>query len=241
MIMEDIIEFDNQEIYGLVYLPDESKNYPFVILSHGLSLDHSYMQAYAEKLLKHGIASYIYDFQGGGYDSKSTGKICDMTISSECTDLCRVIEHIKSTYDISSLYLAGHSQGGLVSSLVASDNPGITDALFLFAPAYEIPDDMIEQPPRQMNVLNLMPEHLGAKYIDDAKNIKVYEIIKNFNKRVYIFHGQCDRRVPLSYSQKASEVFPDCKLICYPDEEHRFTDDTKDDVVEIIADYIYKS
>lgn len=239
MIREDIIEFDSQRIYGLVYLPDESENYPFVILSHGLSLDHSYMQAYAEKLLKHGIASYIYDFRGGGYDSKSTGKISDMTISSECEDLNRVMEHIISKYDSSSLYLAGHSQGGLVSSLVASDDPSNVDGLFLFAPAYEIPDDMIEHPPREMNVLNLMPEYLGSKYIDDAKNINVYEKIKNYDKNVYIFHGECDRRVPLSYSQKALEVFPNCKLICYHDEEHRFSDKTKDDVVKIIADYIY--
>ena len=85
------------EIYGFLYLPDNiTGTFPIVILSHGLSLNHTYMKSYAEKLLKYNIASFIFDFRGGGYGCLSSGKISDMTLNSEVTDLMSVIDFIKS-------------------------------------------------------------------------------------------------------------------------------------------------
>lgn len=85
------------EIYGFLYLPDNiTCTFPIVILSHGLSLNHTYMKPYAEKLLKYNIASFIFDFRGGGYGCLSSGKISDMTLNSEVRDLMSVIDFIKS-------------------------------------------------------------------------------------------------------------------------------------------------
>ena len=145
MIKEINITSNDDLIYGLLYIPDNFKNkrYPLVILSHGLSLNHTFMKAYAEKLQKEDIISFIYDFRGGGYDSKSSGKISDMTIDTEKEDLINVLNYLKDMdcIDDEKIYLAGHSQGGLVSSLVAVDVENQIGGLFLFAPAYVIPDD----------------------------------------------------------------------------------------------------
>lgn len=245
MIKEIEIQNGEELIYSQVYLPDDlnDEKYPLVILSHGLSLNYTFMIAYAEKLLEKGIISVVYDFRGGGYESKSSGKISDMTIYSEMDDLnCILNYYSKKKYvDKNQIYLAGHSQGGLVSSLLGVEVEELINGLFLFAPAYVIPDDMYENPRREKNVLNLMPEHLGFKYITCAKEINLYDDIKDFNKVVYIFHGELDSRVPVKYAIEADKKYPNSHLIIYSDEEHRFTEDTKQEVVNVISSEIFNN
>ena len=240
MIEELSYTLNNKKIYGKIYKTEKEGKQPILILSHGLSLDHTLMMPYAEKLYKKGINTYIYDFRGGGYNCKSDGKISDMTIDTEKDDLNFIIDSLKKEdyVDEEQIYVGGHSQGGLVSSLVAPTRDDIK-ALFLFAPAYEIPDDMKEKDnPSQMNVLNLMPEYLGEKYINCAKNIDVFEEIKGYKGDVYIFHGVEDKRVPVEYSVMADNVYENSTVYLYEEGEHRFSDEIKDDVVNIIVENI---
>lgn len=242
MIKEISCSMNDENIYGVAYIPDNVEGkIPTVILSHGLSLNHTFMTAYAEKLLDYGIASYLFDFRGGGYDSRSDGEISDMSIQSEVDDLNCVIDMVKSLdfADNSRLYLGGHSQGGLVSSLVAARRLSDICGLFLFAPAYVIPDDVTDlSNMREMNVLNLMPEYLGKTYIDSARSINLYDDITGFTKPVFIFHGRLDKRVPVRYAVEADEAYSNSTLIIFDDEEHRFTDRTKDTVVAKINEVI---
>ncbi len=240
MIEELSYTLNDEKIYGKIYKTDKEGKQPIIILSHGLSLDHTLMVPYAEKLLNKGINTYIYDFRGGGYNSKSDGKISDMTIDTEKEDLNYIIDSLKKEefVDENQIYIGGHSQGGLVSSLVAPTRDDIK-ALFLFAPAYEIPDDMKQKDnPHDYNVLNLMPEHLGDKYINCAINIDVFNEIKDYEGPVYIFHGIEDKRVPVEYSIKADKVYSNSTVYLYEEGEHRFSDEIKDDVVNIIAEKI---
>lgn len=242
MIKELIYYLDDEKIYGKAYIPDDEEKYPTIILSHGLSLNHTYMMEYAEKLQKHNIAVYIFDFRGGGYDSKSDGKISDMTLLTEVEDLNLVIDIIKKEdfVDTKQVYLGGHSQGGLISTLVAQNRDDIR-ALFLFAPAYVIPSDVKETKRRTKNVLNLMPEHLGEKYINSARNLDIYNVIKDIDTSVYIFQGYKDERVPIDYVIKADKIFSNSVLYIYEDAEHRFTSQVKDDVTNIINDVIFNN
>lgn len=245
MIKHFDITKDNKKIYGLLYLPKdinnslESKNnkkYPLVILSHGLSLNHTYMKPYAQKLLKQGIPCYIFDFCGGGYDCKSSGKISDMSLQTEIHDLNMIVDTFQAVDVFDKIYLAGHSQGGFISSLVASLRKEDITALFLFAPAYVICDDVRNRNNmRQKSVLTLMPEHLGKTYYEGANNINLYDDISGYNKPVYIFHGKNDTRVPLTYSIKARKIYSNCELIIFDEEEHRFSDKTKKIVVDKIV------
>ncbi|WP_455645503.1 alpha/beta hydrolase family protein [Methanosphaera sp.] len=242
MIKETSCTVNNENIYGLLYLPDNIKDkIPLVILSHGLSLNHTFMKPYAEKLLKKGIASYIFDFRGGGYDCKSDGKISDMSLLTEIDDLNTVLDYIKSLdfVDENKIYLAGHSQGGLISSLVAPRRANDVRAMFLFAPAYVIVDDVVNmENMREKSVMTLMPEHTGKTYIEGANSINLYDDIKDYQGRVYIYHGRKDTRVPLNYAIKADEIYSNSKLTIFDEEEHRFTDSTKDYVVETISQVI---
>lgn len=197
------------------------------------------MTSYAQKLQDKQITAVVFDFPGGGYNIKSSGKIEDMSLLTEINDLNQVIDYIKTFnfIDPNQIYLAGHSQGGFISSLIAVERSDI-NALFLFAPAYVIVDDVCEVKMRKKNVLTLMDE-LGSKYINDAKKVNFPLDIKEYDKPVIIFQGKKDTRVPEEYAYKASEAYGDnCELIIFDEEEHRFTDKTKNIIVTIIKDTI---
>lgn len=244
MIEDFSCKLNNENINGLIYKPDDLKGkVPMVILSHGLSLNYTYMIPYAKKLLNYGIASVVFDFRGGGYDCKSDGKISEMSLLTEIDDLNCVIDNVKKLdfVDSNKLYLAGHSQGGLVSSLLAPSRSKDIAALFLFAPAYVIPDDTRNLTNmREDNVLNLMPEYLGEKYINDSLSINLYDDIKSYKKPVYIFHGKLDQRVPVSYAINADKAYDNSSLLIFDNEPHRFSDETKNIVVSKINDIIFK-
>lgn len=238
MIIDKEYEINGQKLRGKLYLPENKEKQKIIILSHGLSLNYTFMIPYAEKLYRKNIASFVFDFRGGGYDCQSDGLISDMTLDTEMEDLNCIIDNIKKEPEIdeNQVYLGGHSQGGLISSLVAPTRNDI-GALYLFAPAYEIPDDVKERDnPKERNVLNLMPEYLGEKYVNSALNLNVFEKIRGYRGNVYIFHGVEDKRVPIEYTVHADEVYENCIVYMYEDGEHRFTDEIKEDVVNIISE-----
>ena len=243
MIKEANCYINDESVYMKIYQPDKSEGkYPTVILSHGLSLNHTFMIPYAEKLLKKNIVSVVFDFRGGGYDSKSDGNISDMTLNSEMDDLNQVLDFVRTLdyVDKDNIYLAGHSQGGLISSLIAPTRSNDIRGLFLFAPAYVIPFDVKEYPDnmREKNVMRLMPEYLGTTYVESVNSIDVYNTISRYDGDVYIFQGKKDTRVPVSYVIKAGDVLSNSHLILFDEEEHRFTDETKDVVVDRISEVI---
>lgn len=91
---------------------------------------------------------------------------------------------------------------------------------------------------REKNVMRLMPEYLGTTYVESVNNIDVYNTISRYDGDVYIFQGKKDTRVPVRYVIKASDVLSNSHLILFDEEEHRFTDETKEVVVDKISEVI---
>ena len=119
------------------------KNLPIIILSHGFMANQDTVKQYAIELAKEGYAAYTFDFCGGCAKGKSDGKTSDMTIITEVKDLETVIEYAKALpyTDEKDITLAGCSQGGFVSALVASKRIEEISKLILFYPALCIPED----------------------------------------------------------------------------------------------------
>lgn len=51
------------------------------------------VKMYAEKMAAAGIAAFIFDYNGGGVGSKSSGKSTEMSVLTEIKDLKAVIEY----------------------------------------------------------------------------------------------------------------------------------------------------
>ncbi len=88
---------DGKDIWGKVYIPNtaEAKK-PLVVMAHGYNSSHGEPQAFAESLAMHGVASYIFDFCGGGNNSKSEGATTDMTIFTEKDNVEDITRTVKS-------------------------------------------------------------------------------------------------------------------------------------------------
>ncbi|HOP11207.1 MAG TPA: alpha/beta fold hydrolase [Oscillospiraceae bacterium] len=222
---------DALKIRGYLLKPTLSGKMPAVIVSHGFASNTHDTKKYAECFAEAGYAAVYFDFCGSGR-SKSDGKSTDMSVLTEKADLSAVLDALRSLdfIDHSKIILAGCSQGGLVSALLAAERESDVDKLILYYPALCIPDDA-----RRGKMLNSKfdPENvpqtfralfvkLGAKFATDAQKLDPFKEICTFAKPVLICHGTADRLVNISYAQKAAKEYPNAKLVIVENGDHGF-------------------
>lgn len=218
-------------IRGYLLKPERSGKMPAVIVSHGFASNTNDTQKYARRFAKAGYAAVYFDFCGSGR-SKSDGRSTDMSVLTEKEDLSAVLDKLRSYdfVDSSKIVLAGCSQGGLVSALLAAERQVDVGKLILYYPALCIPDDA-----RRGNMLggkfdpaNVPPTfraltvRLGAKFATDAQKLDPFTEICKYAGPVLICHGTADRIVSLSYVQRAEREYPNAKLVTIARGDHGF-------------------
>ena len=226
-VQELTLERDGMKIWGELYLPESGEPLPLVIMCHGFGGNHEHMSAYAKAFAGSGFAVYSFDFIGGGYGSRSDGTMKEMSVLTEAADLSAVLDRMKKQpgIDPDSIFLMGGSQGGFVCSYVAGVRPDDVAGLVCLYPAYVLQDNAWKQTPDPDNIpetINLMGIALGGIYNRDAMSFDIYDIIRNYPGKVLILHGTADSIAPVSYSERAAEVFPDAELIRYEGANHGF-------------------
>lgn len=227
-VYELAFERDGMQIYGNLYLPkSEDEQYPTAIIGHEFGSSYSYMAPYAAILAENGIASYVFDFCGGSPDSRSDGDPLQMSVFTEREDMEAVLEGIQAYrfVDRENIFLMGESQGGLVAALLAASRPEDVRGLALLYPALVIPDNAREWYMDESDIpetAQVFGTPVGEVYFTDIFQMDVYDEIGNFNKNVLIVHGSDDSIVPISYSERAVEVYPSAELIVMDGAGHGF-------------------
>lgn len=231
-------------IYGVLYIPKgRSGKIPTVILSHGLAGTNASVASYARALDTQGYACYCFDFCGGAPSNRSDGKTTEMSIFTEQADLEAVIDNLltQEFVDENNLFLAGTSQGGMVSALTAAAHPEKISGLVMLYPALCIADNMLALYP----TLSDVPEtfyfrwlNLGRTYCEGLYDFDTYKAISGYDKNVLIIHGDSDGIVPVSYSQRAAEAYPNAKLEIISGAGHGFYGDDFARASESILNYI---
>ncbi len=239
------IELENQgqHIYGIAYIPDTGENkVPLVICAHGLGGSYRSNAAYAEQLASHGIAAYCFDFRGGG-GSRSEGDTTEMSVMTEVSDL-EVIMEAASEWDFvdgNRIVLLGTSQGGITSAIAAARHTDRISGLVLMYPAFLVSDAIHEQ----FDSLEEVPDSFrfnwitaGRPYVEDMWDYDVYEEIGNYTDKVLLLHGSADNIVPLSYSDRAAEVYEDVEYHVIDGAGHGFSGSAFEEAVRYIFDYL---
>lgn len=215
------------KIFGVLYLPKQHKDrLPVVILSHGYNSSYSHVLDIAQSLAERGFAAYCYDFCGGSTLSKSGGSSADMSIETEISDLKNVISMISccSFADTERIYLYGESQGGFVSALTAAQMTDRIAGMALLYPAFCIPDNWISEDPEKMTEpVEFMGMKLSRKFREGLPEYDVFEAVSRFKSPVLLLHGDNDKLVDISYSEKLCSVLENCRLEVYENEGHGFS------------------
>lgn len=244
MTEELYAERDGNNIYGVMYIPQNAgERMPAVIFSHGFGGNYQVGTQYAEALAAKGYAVYCFDFCGGSPGSRSDGSTLEMSIFTEQADLEAVIAMLQGLdyVDSDNLFLMGTSQGGTVSAITAAANKEEINGAILLYPAFCLVDqtkerfDSVEDIPDTYFSLWMT---VGRVYAENLLDYDIYEVIQNYDKDVLLIHGDADSIVPLSYSERAVEVYESARLEVLPGAGHGFYGSDAEQAVTWMLEYL---
>ena len=240
-------DFDSngKDIYARAFVPDVEGRVPLVIFSHGLGANVEHEEEVQKTLAKAGIAVFSFEFAGGSSSSApmSEGLTTEMSVLTEVQNLKDAIRIASAMeyVDPQKIYLMGSSQGGLVTALTAEEVTNIA-GLFLFYPAFSLPDDIRSSFPKLDEVpetFNLLGTKIGKIYITDIYDMDAYANLDKLTIPVHIYHGKDDNIVPLTASKKALKTLPNARLTTLEDTGHALTREQQAQIGFEIADEIY--
>lgn len=243
-IEELYAERDGSQIYGVVYIPQNAgQQMPAVIFSHGFGGNYQVGTQYAEVLAEKGYVVYCFDFCGGSPASRSDGSTLEMSIFTEQADLEEVIAMFQSLdyVDSDNLFLMGTSQGGVVSAITAAAHKEEIQGAILLYPAFCLVDQTKERFDRVEDILDTyfsLWMTVGRAYAENLLDYDIYDAISSYEKDVLILHGDVDSIVPLSYSEKALEVYSSARLEVFPGAGHGFHGEDAQRAIGLMLEYL---
>lgn len=204
---------------------------PMAIVMHGFSgrKEGQLLELICDSLQANGIASIRFDFNGHG---ASEGDFKDMTVPNEIEDAKKVYEYVSALPYVSSVMLAGHSQGGVVASMTAGELGDKISKVVLLAPAAVLRDDAIRgntmgviynplDPPEYVQLFGNLK--LGREYIKTAFSLPIYETAAGYHGSACIIHGTGDRVVPYTYGERYHELWKGSELDILDGFDHGFS------------------
>jgi dienelactone hydrolase len=150
------VEYDNEDksvhFGATLTYPSSGNNFPAAILISGSGqqdrdasiMGHKPFAVLADRLTKLGFAVLRVDDRGIG---KTTGEVKKATSADFAKDVATGIEYLKSRKEIDSnkIGLIGHSEGGLIASVVGASRKDIDFIILLAGPGIKGADLLAEQ------------------------------------------------------------------------------------------------
>lgn len=243
-MQEFFIPSDGIKLHAKLEKPNNTEKCPLAIVIHGFTghMEERHIVAVSQAMNEMGIATLRVEMYGHG---QSEGLFEAHTLYKWVTGALAVVDYAKTLDFVDSLYLCGHSQGGLLAMLVAGMKRDDFKAIIPLAPAWMIPDGA-----RQGNLVgqSFDPEHipnmiefgglkLNGNYIRVAQTIHVEDEIQRYTGPVLIVQGDADEAVPLSYAQRAAELYANAKLVIVPGDNHCY-DHHLEMVTDAVRDFL---
>ena len=219
-----------------------------VIIAHGFmgNKNEPLLKDIADNLLKKGVASIRFDFNGHG---QSEGKFEHMTVLNEIEDANCIFNYVSSLDYVKSISMVGHSQGGVVTAMLSGQLKNKIKKAVLLAPAAVLRDDAIRgtimgvmydaaNPPEEIKLLfgNLK---LGGNYVKIAQTLPIYDTARQFTGQLCVIHGTYDRVVPYTYGERFHEIWPKSELVIQDYFDHGFSQNIYRST-DIVADFLIR-
>ena len=223
------IRDDGISLSAVLEEPEGPANGALVIQLHGFTSakDRPHNLQAAKAMRDAGFSTLRFDLYGHG---ESGGEFRKHTLLKWISNTMAVIDYARER-KYTELYLAGHSQGGLVAALVAGMEADRIRGLILRAPAFMIP-----QGAREGNLLgkSFDPEHipdtlpvikgleLDGNYLRTAQMIRAEDAADRYPGPVLILHGDEDDTVPAEDSERIARRYRNCRMEILKGETHHF-------------------
>lgn len=251
--MTDIqVQRDGLTLRGILELPTDKEQYDMAILMHGFTGNcgrdnpgnlHYQLAALLKEL---GIASVRFDFNGHG---QSEGDFSDMTVLNEISDGRAILNYVRQMPQVKRIFLLGHSQGGVVASMLAGYYHDHIDKLVLMAPAATLKTDalaghsqnLIYDPQHIPDKQELRPGYeVGGFYLRTAQTLPIYETAVEYHGPVCLIHGTADQVVEPKASLRYDDEYKNSELHLIKGAGHLLDGESRKQVLEIVKNFIQK-
>lgn len=245
-MQEFFIPCDGIKLHAKLDKPEGLAKCPLAIVIHGFTghMEERHIVAVSQAMNQVGVATLRVEMYGHG---QSEGKFEDHTLYKWVTGALAVVDYAKTLDFVTGLYLCGHSQGGLLTMLVGGMKRDDFKAIIPLSPAWMIPDGARQgtllgqgfDPEHIPDMLEAGPLRLNGNYIRVAQTIHVEDEIQRYTGPVLIVQGDADEAVPLSYAQRAAELYANARLVVVPGDTHCF-DRHLEIMTEAVKDFLTK-
>ena len=143
-------DLDGAILSGTLTIPEHGNNFPAVVLVSGSGLQdrdesvygHKPFKVLADFLTRKGIAVLRYDDRGAG---KSKGNLIGATTETFAGDTYAAVKYLFAHKKINSgkVGIIGHSEGGLICTILAAKHPEIAFVVMLAGPGVPIDHALI--------------------------------------------------------------------------------------------------
>ena len=226
---EFYIDNDGIQLHAKLDMPKEAEKCPLMILFHGLTghMEEEHIVAAMHTAIEADYAVLRVELYGHG---QSGGKFEDHTLFKWITNGLAVIDYAKTLDFVTDLFVCGHSQGGLLTMLLAGMKPQDIKAIIPMSPAIVITDGarkgsmlgMEFDPDNIPEMFDPKDKHLNGNYFRVAQMIHEDDAIRRYHKPVLLIHGDDDQAVPVHYSMDAADKYDHARLVIIPDDDHNY-------------------
>ncbi|MBT8800735.1 alpha/beta hydrolase [Lactobacillus delbrueckii subsp. bulgaricus] len=227
--MDVEIKRDGLTLRGILTKPTTA-TFNLVIIFHGFRgyKEDPLLEKIASKLEAAGLATLRFDFAGLG---QSDGDFKDMTIFSELMDANQILAFAQKIPGVKKLFLLGHSQGGVIASMMAGYYADQISKLVLISPAATLVE---EARVGKLQFATYDAEHIpseiplnrgyvaGGFYARTNRYMPIYEVAQHFEKPVFLIHVGNDQVVNEIASERYHALYQDSQLTIVKNADHSF-------------------
>lgn len=209
---------------------EETKKCSLVIVIHGLTghMEETHITAICKRMNELGFATLRAEMYGHG---KSDGRFEDHNLFQWILNGLRVIDYARSLDFVTDLFIAGHSQGGLLTILLGGLRNNQFKAILPLSPATIIPDGaktgrmlgMEFDPDNIPDRISIPLFDLNGDYLRLAQLIHPEDSVRKYHGKVLIVHGDEDEAIPVRYSEELQKMYDDCQLTVIHGDDHCYT------------------
>ena len=249
--MEEQIYFknhDGENLAGTLHLPDQPSQFG-IVLGHCFTCTRhtTILRRLAKDLIEEGFIALRFDFSGNG---QSEGEFSQSTYSKQITEMQKAVEIVASN-GAAWIGMAGHSMGGLISFLTASQTESVNAVCAIGSRLTAMKaTHFLSQTQREIleNTGQVSFTSRGRfltvteDFFSDADRFELQQILQAFHKPLLMIHGDQDKIIPVREANRAREISNgsvDVEIIAGGD--HMFSrEDHREMVSALVVDWFKK-